>query len=77
MNKSTLNVKMPIVDYDPSADVMYISFGEPLPSGTIEPEETSGILVRYTDLKNKKDTLSGITILNYHKRTKNAKRSQP
>ncbi len=53
---------IPHFNYDEEADVMYISFGEPLPCES--KEMGNGILHRYT-LENE---LNGITIINYSKR---------
>lgn len=50
--------------YDEEADVMYISFGKPVPSTTILAER--GILIRVDESENR---LSGITILDYKYQT--------
>ena len=62
-------------DYDKEADVMYITFGEPLPCGTIEfededPELPSGICLRFDPMTKK---LNGITIVNYSLGTTDSK----
>jgi uncharacterized protein YuzE len=67
---------VPQFHYDSEGDVMYISFGKPLPCGTIEPEEAHGVLVRYHDRKDKK-TLNGITIMDYSARTVSGKYNKP
>jgi len=56
--------KEPMFDYDEISDVMYISFGEPKPCRTEEPE--SGLVIRYTPGTNE---LNGFTIINYSERT--------
>jgi len=56
-------VKMPLFNYDENADVMYISFGNPLPCIR---EEVEDILVgRTPDGK-----LNGITIIGYKEKIK-------
>ena len=62
------NYKIPSFDYDKDADVMYITFGEPKPCRTEEPE--SGLIIRYTVPNNE---LNGFTIINYSKRTNRSK----
>jgi uncharacterized protein YuzE len=57
--------KKPKFDYDETSDVMYITFGNPKPCRTEEPE--SGLVIRYTPDTNE---LNGITIIDYSKRTK-------
>ena len=60
-------MKEPSFDYDKDADVMYITFGEPKPCRTEEPE--SGLCIRY-ELNG---SLNGITIIDYSKRTNRSK----
>jgi hypothetical protein len=52
--------------YDERGDVMYISFGAPVPCGCIEPAEVSGICLRYALDDHR---LNGITIIDYNRRT--------
>jgi uncharacterized protein YuzE len=66
MNVSTRKVKRqtpPLTwDYDSEADVMYITFGKPLPCRTLEPEP--GICLRYHG-----KYLNGLTVIDYSRRT--------
>ena len=60
-------MKKPSFDYDEDADVMYITFGEPKPCRTEEPE--SGLCIRY-ELDG---SLNGFTIIDYSKRVDRSK----
>lgn len=52
--------------YDKDADVMYITFGKPLPCGSREHEQ--GVVLRYRGKK-----LNGVTIVDYSRRTTDKK----
>ena len=53
------------VDYDPTADVQYVTLGDPREATCIEPEE--GILLRVDPDTNE---LAGLTILHFQRRLK-------
>ena len=59
------NVK---VNYDAANDILYLSFGDPRPSYAEEYQD--GVYVRF-DMKT--DELSGITILDFSKRSEELK----
>ena len=62
--KANVSIENLKIDYDRSADVLYISFGEPSEANdSIEVQD--GIVCRLKDSK-----LVGITITNFNKRLK-------
>ena len=62
--ESQVDVKIaPQFTYDKEADVMYISFGKPMPSSS---EDYKEIVIR-----RNADKLNGITIINYSKKLSN------
>jgi uncharacterized protein YuzE len=68
LEKYSIKGKEPSFDYDETADVMYITFGEPKPCRTEEPE--SGLVIQYTPETGE---LNGFTIIDYSKRVNKEK----